>query len=101
MFIVMHILSVVYMTFSLDGSYLFDCLVLLYLFVLVQVLLIGLFAVDISLLTGMLIFRTLGNGNELDLIRLLLPNSAPVFCYVCFCCGINTLMCMCLISGYH
>jgi hypothetical protein len=73
---------------------LFDRLMLLYLFVLLEVLLIGLFAVDISLLTDGLIFRTLGNGNELDLIHLLLPNSAPILCYVSFCCGINRPMCM-------
>jgi hypothetical protein len=52
------------MTFSLvlvhhflDGGYLFDRLVLLCLFLLL-VLLIGLFAVDIFLLTDVLIIRT-------------------------------------------
>jgi hypothetical protein len=55
---------VAYMTFSLvlvhhflDGGYLFDRLVLLCLFLLL-VLLIGLFAVDIFLLTDVLIIRT-------------------------------------------
>lgn len=66
---------------SLDGGYLLDHLMLQYLFVLL-VLLIGLFAVDISLHTDVLIFRTLGNGNELDLIHLLLPNSAPHLIFV-------------------
>jgi hypothetical protein len=65
---------------------------LLYLFVLL-VLLIGLFAVDVSLLTGVLIIRTVGNGNELDLIHLLLPYFQPPS-YVCFCCVINPPMSM-------
>jgi hypothetical protein len=43
---------------SLDGGYLFDRLMPLYLFVLLlAVLLIGLFAVDMSLLTGVLDIR--------------------------------------------
>lgn len=50
-FTVMHVFKgLIYLSFLFDGGYLFDHLMLLYLFVQLAVLLIGLFSVDISLL---------------------------------------------------